>query len=519
MKTRAMDIDGCHLREIRYDFLTGVPGGDAGKVYAAGLFRVLAFLWLLSPFSAFAGETGTGNASAGSAGRFLVPVLVLALTSLLVLVAVLGIRLRRQSARLRKSHEYLVRYITSNLELKKQVPGLEEPYPFDPPEITPEEFTKVIDHMLKRIMFLSLCALLSLPLLAQEAGQECSYAFRFVRGKAAFLVPYRENGPGLDRLVLRLDSCRAQLEDGRAYVSVTGYVPSGKDERASYRMGYLRNSHVKSALITRAKLSEGMFVTDKVIMGSAPDGLSDVVVVTFPAPVEKVEQIAGKEAAEKVAAYRNETLTPRPAAVPQEAEREVTPSPAEKESPEPPATPCEPVAAAAPTPQPAPATPRQKNGFSLRANLLRWATLTPDLGIEWRINPGWGVLLNGSWTSWSWNDKDRRYALWNISPAIHYYIGKQKHAYVGAMFQTGEFNYKFSETGKQGDYYGGGITGGYRLPVGKRLAMDFSLCIGYTRAEYDKYAVIDNVCVNRGKETKNYWGVNHAGITLVWELK
>ena len=49
--------------------------------------------------------------------------------------------------------------------------------------------------------------------------------------------------------------------------------------------------------------------------------------------------------------------------------------------------------------------------LSLRANLLRWATLTPDFGVEWRICPSWGIAVNGSWTSWSWNDKDRRYAL------------------------------------------------------------------------------------------------------------
>ena len=35
--------------------------------------------------------------------------------------------------------------------------------------------------------------------------------------------------------------------------------------------------------------------------------------------------------------------------------------------------------------------------LSLRANLLRWATLTPDLGLEWRICPSWGIAVNGSW--------------------------------------------------------------------------------------------------------------------------
>ena len=58
--------------------------------------------------------------------------------------------------------------------------------------------------------------------------------------------------------------------------------------------------------------------------------------------------------------------------------------------------------------------------ISLRANLLRWATLTPDLGVEWRICPSWGIAVNGSWTSWSWSDKDRRYALWEVAPEVRY---------------------------------------------------------------------------------------------------
>ena len=31
-------------------------------------------------------------------------------------------------------------------------------------------------------------------------------------------------------------------------------------------------------------------------------------------------------------------------------------------------------------------------GLSLRANLLRWATVHARLGIEWRINPSWGSI-------------------------------------------------------------------------------------------------------------------------------
>ena len=156
--------------------------------------------------------------------------------------------------------------------------------------------------------------------------------------------------------------------------------------------------------------------------------------------------------------------------------------------------------------------------LSLRANLLRWATLTPDLGLEWHICPSWGIAVNGSWTSWSWSDKDRRYALWEVAPEVRYYMGEKKAWYLGAMFKAGQFNYKLSDTGKQGDLMGGGITAGYRLRLNKALALDFNLGLGYLNADYEEYEVINGVRVRRGNETKDWWGPINAGVTLVWKL-
>ena len=150
--------------------------------------------------------------------------------------------------------------------------------------------------------------------------------------------------------------------------------------------------------------------------------------------------------------------------------------------------------------------------FALHANLLRWATLTPDLGLEWRVHSSWGILVNGSWTSWTWQDNNRRYALWEVAPEVRYYMGKD------AMFKAGQFNYKLSGTGRQGDLMGGGITGGYLLRLNDALSLDFSLALGYLNADYEKYEVIDGVRVRAGKETKNWWGPIGAGVTLVWKL-
>ena len=156
--------------------------------------------------------------------------------------------------------------------------------------------------------------------------------------------------------------------------------------------------------------------------------------------------------------------------------------------------------------------------LSLRVNLLRWATLTPDLGIEWRISPSVGIMVNGSWTSWTWQDNARRYALWEVMPEVRWYLGDARRWYVGAMFKAGQFNYKLSDTGRQGDLLGGGITGGYQLHLTKALSMDFSLGLGYLNADTEKYDVIDGVRVRGGNETKHWVGPINAGVTLVWKI-
>ena len=182
-------------------------------------------------------------------------------------------------------------------------------------------------------------------------------------------------------------------------------------------------------------------------------------------------------------------------------------------------TPAEESALPTASPQKAAASsPEKEYTLSLRANLLRWATLTPDLGIEWRIIPSFGILVNGSWTSWSWNDAGRRYALWEVAPEVRWYLGERKVWYVGAMFKAGQFNYKFSGTGKQGDLIGGGITGGYQLKLTEALSMDFTLGLGYLNADTERYDVIDGVRVRSGNETKHWIGPVNAGVTLVWKL-
>lgn len=464
--------------------------------------------------------------------------LYILLIATLPVIAVLAFALCRCRRRLSRCQEAMVRLINENLEMKKKLPAHECPNFMNRGDITPEEFTEIIHNMLKRLMFLSLFFLVAVyPMKAQEK-QDTTYLFRFVADKDMFYSPWNGNGEQLARLLKCVDENRSAIESGQMYLLVTSYGTDGNAGQPATEVAKVRRNRVKSELIMRGKVKETHFVTDRSFDAGYTDengkSLRNIVIVTLPASADKVAEIAGEEAATKVEAYNKEVsgeaereriaaekarVQAEEARMKAEEERirqEEVRIVAEKNEAERKATEAEHTDAKGTTPK-IQKEPEQYH-VALRANLLRWATLTPDLGLEWRINSSWSIVANGSWTSWSWNDKDRRYAIWEVIPEVRYYIGEQKAWYVGAMFKTGQFNYKLSGTGKQGDLMGGGITGGYQLRLNKALSMDFNLGLGYLNADYEKYKVIDGVRVRQGKESKNWWGPVSAGVTLVWTI-
>ena len=345
--------------------------------------------------------------------------------------------------------------------------------------------------MSRKITFLTLFLWLmtvTFPVIAQQKT-DTTYTFRFVSQKDMFYVPWNGNDTELARLLECIENSKATIFDGKLPLLVDGYCNSLGGEAENLATAKIRANRVKSELIIRAEIKEENFITHNHATGG------DFVIVRLTVPAKEIA-VTDAEAERLVAEKRAEQE--RLAAEKAEAEKAALQN------------------ALAGTLSDIKIT--NDYHLFLRANLLRWATLTPDLGLEWRISPSWGIAVNGSWTSWTWSDKDRRYALWEVAPEIRYYMGEKKAWYLGAMFKAGQFNYKLSETGKQGDLMGGGITAGYQLRLNKALTLDFNLGLGYLNADFEKYEVIDGVRVRCGNETKDWWGPINAGVTLVWKL-
>ena len=365
--------------------------------------------------------------------------------------------------------------------------------------------------MSRKITFLTLFLWLSavtFPVMAQQKA-DTTYTFRFVPQKDMFYVPWNGNDTELARLLECIEKNKTTILNGRLPLLVDGYCNSLGSEAENLATAKIRANRVKSELIIRAEIKEENFIT----RNHATEGDFVTVRLTVPAK-ETAATDADTEARRKAEAERLEAekRAEQERLAEEQRKAEEARLAAEKAEAE--------KAAQQNTLADTPSETKITNDYhlSLRANLLRWATLTPDLGLEWRICPSWSIAVNGSWTSWSWSDKDRRYALWEVAPEVRYYMGEKKAWYLGAMFKAGQFNYKLSETGRQGDLMGGGITAGYQLRLNKALDLDFNLGLGYLNADYEKYEVIDGVRVRRGNGTKDWWGPINAGVTLVWKL-
>ena len=368
-----------------------------------------------------------GMTAVGTGQGWLLPALLVLCLAVIAVLAVVIVRQRRLIAR---KNDYIVRYVGQYLSLKySEYPELCKWY--SGPELTQIELIKVM-HLLKKMLCGCVLLLPALPAVAQERT-DTTYVFRFVPTDDMFYVPFSDNETELERLETCVEKYYDEIRAGFMPLRVDGYSNSESDHQTNLQTARLRSNRVKSELIARQGLTEDCFITKN------HAGKGDYVTVRLTIPKDETPPVTPKE--EEKSTTLNEKAKSDTAPVNKEKE-----TPAEDPQAQPVQTEQPSVSNAVQTAESL-HTEKAGGSVSLRANLLRWATLTPDLGIEWHVNRLWGILVHGSWTSWSWNDKDRRYALWEISPEVRHYIGKEKRGYLGAMYKAGAFNYKLSATG------------------------------------------------------------------------
>lgn len=339
-------------------------------------------------------------------------------------------------------------------------------------------------------------------------GNDSVVIINFKANSDMFFATYRNNGNELNRLLNITKEHGDAIRNGNVFVFVNGYRYVATNPVPDPDMARIRSNRVKSELIVRRGLEEANYITAN--HNALFNNMNNVVVVSLGSPLA-TESIIPEIPKPEV----NLQELPEPPT----AEEELVAANPPEETTIPVVTEPEPAVAVMPQTPPIRSTDKDPAWFSEHTNLLLWAILTPNTGVEWRLGRemNWGLSVSGAFANWQWRHRSRRYSMWMIGPELRHYLSDRW--FVGLHSYVGELNIKLSNTGRRGVFFGGGIVGGYRLPLSKRFDMDFTLGLGYTRYNKDNYIREDGrdvvICRNA---YKNIIGPTQVGVILRYKI-
>ena len=163
---------------------------------------------------------------------------------------------------------------------------------------------------------------------------------------------------------------------------------------------------------------------------------------------------------------------------------------------------------------------------AVKNNLLYDATLTPNLGVEFKLGDQSTAQLFYGWNPWKSGRYDSKRLLhWSLMPEWRYWTRQAFSGhFLGLHALGGEYNVAgvppittLKNNHYEGWYLGGGLTYGYAWRLSRHWSLEAALGLGYIHTKYQKYA--NEECgplLDCGR--RNYVGPTKLALNIVWVL-
>lgn len=164
--------------------------------------------------------------------------------------------------------------------------------------------------------------------------------------------------------------------------------------------------------------------------------------------------------------------------------------------------------------------------IAVKTNLLGWASVSPNLGLEWALGPKSTFDVYASVNPFHFGDY-KRWKHWLVQPEYRYWFCEKFHGhFLGVHLLGGEYNigdvrlpfgvYSATRNARfEGWGVGAGISYGYQWLLSRYWSVEATLGVGYIYSEYEKYP-----CATCGTKldsgSKNYFGVTKAAVNLIY---
>lgn len=160
--------------------------------------------------------------------------------------------------------------------------------------------------------------------------------------------------------------------------------------------------------------------------------------------------------------------------------------------------------------------------LAVKTNLLYWAALTPNIGVDFYLSRHSSLGIEGAYADWTQKSgKQRNWGIGMAAIEYRYWLRNTSSGhFFGAHAGWATYNLKFDDTGHQGQAYGGGILYGYALPVTKHINIEFMAAIGYVETNnVENYKPIaEGGYILASKKDVQYFGPTKIAINFVYKF-
>lgn len=157
--------------------------------------------------------------------------------------------------------------------------------------------------------------------------------------------------------------------------------------------------------------------------------------------------------------------------------------------------------------------------WTLKTNVLSWATTTANVAAEVKIAPRWTAELGVAYKPWSLLSDNRKVMGVMVQPEVRYWLCQPFYEhFVGFHLHYANYNGGLDKYRYQGSLMGAGFSYGYQWIIGRNWNLELNGGLGYARMNHDKY-LRPKCGFFVGEESRNYFGITKLSVSLVYILK
>ena len=162
----------------------------------------------------------------------------------------------------------------------------------------------------------------------------------------------------------------------------------------------------------------------------------------------------------------------------------------------------------------------------VKTNTLAWALAIANIEAEADLAPHWSLTIPFHYSAWNYFASNVKFRTMAFYPEVRYWCQPQNEGwFVGAHFGLAWYNfaiggtYRTQDAGGTSPAIGGGLSGGYRLPLSAngKWHLELGAGLGAYRLRHDKFRNVPNgAWVSR--ENRTFLGLDRVSVTIAYSF-